>query len=73
MKKEDVLNVKFPSEKSKHGGCSCDCCHGVSNVLKLKLPYTKYHDGKNLSTKYNDWWICDDCRVKLIKALEIQE
>lgn len=67
---EDKLNVTFLSERSKHDNCFCKCCHGTGEVLKLRIPTTLYHDGRKLTTKYNDLWICDKCREKMITALK---
>ena len=70
---DDKLNVAFPCAKSEYDNCVCDCCHGTGRVLKIQLPTTLYYDGKSLTTKYRHFWICDECREKLITALTKEE
>ena len=70
---DERLSVEFTSEMSKNDNCMCDCCHGLGKVLKLKLPRTEYFNGKKLSTEYRNFWICDDCRMKLNEALRGDE
>jgi hypothetical protein len=41
----DKLDVDFTAFKSNYDNCSCDCCHGLSKVIKLRIPETKYHEG----------------------------
>lgn len=62
--------VLFQSTISDHDYCLCDACHGIGYVVKLKLPTTKYFDGSHLSTKHESYWLCRDCRNKLVMALE---
>ena len=61
---------KFPSSISQYNNCVCDACFGVSQVIKLEMPITKYHNGKKLTTNYHSYWLCRECRDKLVKALE---
>ena len=58
-------DVEFRAHISEHNNCICSGCHKTGTVLKLTVPETKYHDGKHLSTKYHEYWICDDCAGKL--------
>ena len=62
--------VLFRSTISTYENCLCDGCHGEGRVIKLEIPNTKYHNGKNLTTKVNQYWLCRDCRNKLVRALE---
>lgn len=62
--------VIFQSEISAHDQCMCDACHGLGYVVKLKLPRTKFFDGSHLSTKHDTYWLCRECRDKLVKALK---
>lgn len=62
--KNDKLNVKFEAHVSEQNNCICDACHDTGTVMKLTLPYTRYHDGKNLSTNHKEYWICARCRMK---------
>ena len=67
--RESGLTVKFSSEVSGADNCMCHACHHIGRVVKLKLPLTMYHDGKRLSTTYSNYWLCFNCREKLIDAL----
>ena len=62
--------VSFPSETSESNFCICTACNSAGKVIRLKLPETKYFDGKKLSTVYRNYWLCRNCRDKLVKALE---
>ena len=64
-------SVKFPAKMSTCDNCVCSACHNVGEVIKLKIPETKYFDGKKLTTRYGELWLCMDCRKKLIRALKI--
>ena len=70
---DERLNVAFTSETSKNDNSMCDCCHGVGKVMKLKMPRTEYFNGDKLSTEYRNWWVCDNCRLKLINVLRGDE
>jgi hypothetical protein len=67
---DERLKVSFDSKHSDYEGCLCACCHGTGKVLKVMMPSTLYHDGKQLTVKYSPLWICDDCREKLLRALQ---
>ena len=68
-----MSEIKFTSKISNSEYCSCSSCHNVEKVMKVSLPVTKYFDGKNLSTKYNEYWLCCKCRSKLSYALDFPE
>jgi len=65
----DKCEVIFKSKKSEYDNCICSACHGTGRVVKIKLPTTLYHNGETLSTKYSEYWLCDNCKTKLINAL----
>jgi hypothetical protein len=62
------LNVEFRSKVSTADNCICNACHNVGKVVKLELPETLYRKGV-LKTEYNEYWICLNCREKLIQVL----
>ena len=64
------LNVKFEATVSESDNCICNACHNGGTVMKVKLPDTKYHDGKKLTTKYREYWLCSLCRTKLRWAMD---
>lgn len=61
-------DVEFRGHISDTDNCVCSGCHKMGVVLKLTVPETGYHDGKRLSTKYHEYWICDDCIEKLARC-----
>jgi len=63
-------NIKFISKKSKSEYCICSACKKTGYVLKLNLPETKCFNFKNVSTKYSEYWLCMECKTKLLFALE---
>ena len=66
----EKLPVKFPCEISNADNCICSACHHLGRVVKLKLPKTQYRrDGKKLFTKYTEYWLCLNCREKLMHNL----
>lgn len=69
----DKLDVTFKSKMSKADNCLCDACHDSAMVMKVSLPKTLFHDGNNLSTRYNEYWLCAPCRTKLVHALDWPE
>ncbi len=64
------IDVEFYAKRSAYGNCMCTCCHGTDYVTKIKIPETLYFNGKNLSTKFAEYWICDICSNKLVDALQ---
>lgn len=65
-----TVNVRFKAWSSKAENCFCGGCHALGSVVKLKLPMTLYYDGKRLSTKYRNYWLCQKCLDKLRKAMD---
>lgn len=63
-------DVKFKAVLSRQTNCICNGCHRGGQVQKITYPTTLYHDGKHLSTKYREFWLCGDCLGKLKKAIE---
>ncbi len=61
-------DVEFRGQLSDAGNCVCSGCHKMGFVLKLTVPDTGYRDGEHLSTKYHEYWICDDCIEKLARC-----
>lgn len=68
----ETINVVFESETATKG-CVCDACRNVGQVIKLRLPSTRFHDRKSLTTRYQDYWLCPVCRQKLHNALDWPE
>jgi hypothetical protein len=69
----DKLDVTFKTRMSKYDNCICSACHDTSTVMKVSLPNTLFHDGKKLSTRYTEYWLCAKCRTKLTHALDFPE
>ena len=65
----DRKNVRFTSVLSAADNCICNACHNVGKVTKLTIPETKYFEGRKLTTHYFGFWLCMDCRERLILAL----
>lgn len=61
----EKLYVKFGAHMGDRNNCICDACHNTGTVMKLKLPYTRYYDGKKLSTMHQEYWLCGRCRRNL--------
>lgn len=68
----ETINVVFESETATKG-CACDACRNIGKVIKLRLPSTRFHNKKSLTTRYYDYWLCPACRNKLIRALDPKE
>ena len=65
-------NVEVTASMSEFSNCTCDMCFRLEHVIKLKMPSTQYHDCLTLSTVYSNIWICESCRDKLVKALDLE-
>lgn len=66
--------VGFSATRSEGEYCQCDACHDTSFVTKIRYPVTMFHDGKTLTTKYKEMWLCDFCLEKLKKVIcEVSE
>lgn len=63
------LYVEFRSNVSAADNCICNACHNVGRVIKLEVPETTYNNGGKLKTKYRPFWLCFNCREKLMSAL----
>ena len=72
MSEHPYLDVYFPAEMSRYSNCICDMCFKTDYVIKMKLPCTRYHNNRALSTKYSETWICESCRDKLVEALKME-
>lgn len=68
---DEKIPAKITGARSKYNNCCCDMCHGLGYVVKIRYPRTLYYDGKKLEPRYNELWICDECRAKLIDALNV--
>ena len=67
--REGRKNVEYKAARSKFDNCLCNGCHGSGYVYKITYPETLFFDGNKLTTKYNEWWLCDDCIKKLAQAV----
>lgn len=61
--------VRFPVEVDNADNCICSACHHIGRVIKLKLPGTIYDKDNMVNTYYVNYWICFNCREKLMKSL----
>ena len=61
--------VRFGAMMSRYDNCTCDACHAIESVMKLTLPYTKYHGGGKLTTKTKAYWLCCSCYRQLEQAM----
>ena len=68
-----TVNVRFRARNSKAENCFCSGCHAGGKVIKMLLPETLYYDGKDLSTRYREYWLCQECVEKLKKVLDNPE
>ena len=62
-------DVTFTVKPGRSTRCLCSACFGVGQVLRVALPHTFLQCGKNLYTEYKEYWLCADCRKKLLAAL----
>ena len=67
--KNEELYVSFTSSVSESKYCLCTACHHLGRVVKLALPRTFYRGGKELTTQHQSYWLCFNCREKLVSAL----
>lgn len=61
--------VAFSAERRRADNCCCDACFALGQVTALTYPITRFFDGRNISTKHREMWLCDECRAKLVHAL----
>ena len=73
VEKRERKPQTYKAARSRYDNCVCDSCFGIGTVTKFKLPYTCYHDRRHLTTKHTSYWICDECKQRLIEALENPE
>lgn len=65
----EELTANFYSAISQSEYCLCSACHHLGRVVKLTLPRTFYRGGKELTTQLESYWLCFNCREKLMGAL----
>lgn len=65
----EELNVSFTAKISNADHCICNACHHIGRVVKLELPETLFGRNGILKTEYSEYWICFNCREKLMYAL----
>mgnify|MGYP003288057619 CR=1 FL=1 len=70
MNHRERFCVNFRAEISTADNCICNACHHIGWVIKLDLPETVYNNGGKLKTKYRPFWLCKNCRDKLVNALD---
>lgn len=66
------LDIDFQPQRIERNNCLCYCCHNTGKVLKIKIPSTLFHNGKTLTTKYREMWLCEKCEEKLRNSLAIR-
>lgn len=72
MRTEERIPAVISGARSEYDNCSCDMCHGLGYVAKVKYPITGYSRKdryKTLRQAEHTIWICDECRRKLIDIL----
>ena len=69
MMANEELKVSFPVKISAADNCICNACHHIGRVIKMELPETLFDRNGILKTEYSEYWICFNCREKLMKAL----
>ena len=73
MSHRERFYVEFRSEVSTADNCICNACHHIGYVIKLEVPETTYNNGGKLKTKYRPFWLCKNCRNKLLEAIAIKD
>ena len=63
--------MTFPAKLSPSDKCLCSACRKVGRVVQIKLPETHYYDGRTLSTKHKEYWLCAECGSALAKGLNL--
>lgn len=66
---ERLSDVKFTAARSKYDNCLCTACHGDNYVTMIECPVALYYDGSNLTAKYKQLWLCDECMRKMLTAI----
>ena len=70
--KQELLEVEFNGRLHEQTNCVCDCCHGTGRVAMIQIPKTKYRKEdayRMLSTRYKEYWLCEDCHNALLTLL----
>lgn len=62
-------DVSFAAKRGRSSHCTCYACFDIGKVTVVVFPHTYFQCGKNLYTEYKEFWLCDDCRKKLLAAL----
>ena len=63
-------SVKFDAVLSPSECCMCNGCHRCARVIKIKQPWTSYHNGERLRTKYTEYWLCASCLDQLLSVID---
>ena len=63
------LDVDVSACARKRSSLTCDMCHATSPLIEVKIPVTKFFDGRKLSTRYNKLRMCESCHDKLVSAI----
>ncbi len=63
-------DVEFVVKDGRSFHCTCSACFAVGKITVLVLPHTYFQCGKNLYTERKEYWLCDDCKKKLLAALQ---
>ena len=65
----EKLPVSFETKKGRSTACLCSACHDTGTVTVVILPDTHF-ENRELRTWYHEYWLCDDCKAKLLEALK---
>lgn len=63
------MEISFTAKRLEGNNKCCDACFEIGKVTEVKIPVTRYHNGKDLSVKYHTYWLCDDCKRNLVTVL----
>lgn len=61
---------EITAQRSESSACICDMCHKLDSVTQLTYTVTKFFEQSRLKQVKRSLWMCDECREKVIKALE---
>ena len=60
----------FDVEQIKSEYAQCDSCHRVGGgTADVRIPVTRYYDHERQIKKTYSYWLCKECRGKLMEAL----
>lgn len=68
-----VEGLEFKSAISTADNCVCNACFGTGRVIKVGMLETHFDNKGVIRTWREDYWLCRECRDKLVKALEWEE